>query len=358
MDDKFRLDRGGLALLWSKIAKILRGKQPKHNINGAVPTTSTSIFAPTSAGKSGQVLVSNGSGAPAWVNQTFGNIKGDNTWSNHCVKVTHNATTGKHVFKVWSDGNSWLQEALVLLQDGSLLTCINTAARYSWDTYRRLKAYSIDANNFIIVGEQWSYIYVQADNSVDFSVKQTTDEYMSSAICGNNIVDWANQAKQALSLSTRKIDGVSFNGTADIVHYAVCNTPNNTQTKEVTLAGFNLVAGARISVKFAVENIAQNPKLSVNGGTAKDIVFPSSNYQINAGQVIDFYYDGTNFVTTTAMYAKKATLAENCETSNKANRIAVTAESGVGAITDVDVHIVKALPSDASSYPNRIYLVV
>lgn len=358
MDDKFRLDRGGLALLWSKIAKILRGKQPKHNINGSAVSNSTDVYAPTSAGTSKQVLVSNGSGAPTWVNQTFGNIKGDTTYSNHCVKVTHNATTGRHVFKVWSDSNGWLQEALVLLQDGSLLACINTAARNIGGNYKRFRAYSIDANNFIIAGPQYSYIYVQADNRVDFSVKQTTDEYMSSAICGDNIVDWANQAKQALRFSTRKIDGVSFNGTADIVHYAVCNTPNNTQTKEVTLASFNLVAGARISVKFAVENIAQNPKLSVNGGTAKDIVFPSSNYQINAGQVIDFYYDGTNFVTTTAMYAKKATLAENCETSNKANRIAVTAGSGIGAITDVDVHIVKALPSDASSHPNRIYLVV
>jgi hypothetical protein len=240
MDDKFRLDRGGLALLWSKIAKILRGKQPKHNINGSAVSNSTDVYAPTSAGTSGQVLVSNGSGAPAWVNQ--------------------------------------------------------------------------------------------------------------------------------------KIDGVSFNGTADIVHYAVCNTPNNTQTKEVTLAGFNLVAGARISVKFTngsiYEPIAGNPaQLSVTIGmntsvtpnvpvkVTGNIVFPSSNYQINAGQVIDFYYDGTNFVTTTAMYAKKATLAENCETSNKANRIAVTAGSGIGAITDVDLYVDTVYPSDASSHPNRIYLI-
>lgn len=301
MDDKFRLDRGGLALLWSKIAKILRGKQPKHNINGSAVSNSTDVYAPTSAGTSGQVLVSNGSGAPAWVNQTFGNIKGDTTYSNHCVKVTHNATTGSHVFKVWSDSNGWLQEALVLLQNGSLLACINTAARNIGGNYQRFRAYSIDANNFIIVGLPYSYIYVQADNRVDFSVAQTTDEYMSSAICGDNIVDWANQAKQAKQATK-------------------LTTARTLQTdlSSTTPASFNGSANASIGVTGVLP--------VANGGTGK-----SSLELVRVGEAV---------------------VADTTE------RLKVTAESGVGAITDVDVHIVTALPSDASSHPNRIYLVI
>lgn len=301
MDDKFRLDRGGLALLWSKIAKILRGKQPKHNINGSAVSNSTDVYAPTSAGTSKQVLVSNGSGAPTWVNQTFGNIKGDATNSNHCVKVTHNATSGRHVFKVWSDSNGWLQEALVLLQSGSLVDCINTAARNIGGNYQRFRAYSIDANNFIIAGLQYSYIYVQTDNRVEFSVAQTTDEYMSLATLGDNIVDWANQAKQAkqaTKLTTAKTLQTDLGST--------------------TPASFDGSANASIGVTGVLP--------VANGGTGK-----SSLELVRVGEAV---------------------------VADKADRIAVTAESGVGAITDVDVHIVTALPSDASSYPDRIYLVI
>lgn len=50
--------------------------------------------------------------------------------------------------------------------------------------------------------------------------------------------------------SAVKIDGISFDGSADITHYGTCATGASTKAKVVTCAGFTLVTGARIYVKF------------------------------------------------------------------------------------------------------------
>jgi hypothetical protein len=57
---------------------------PTISLNGS-STTSPSFYAPTSAGSSGYVLQSNGSGAPTWVD--VGTITGD-------TKVTQTTVTG------------------------------------------------------------------------------------------------------------------------------------------------------------------------------------------------------------------------------------------------------------------------
>lgn len=64
--------------------------------------------------------------------------------------------------------------------------------------------------------------------------------------------------------TARKIDGVSFDGTADIQHYGVCSTAAETQVKSVTITGVSLVVGAEVTVKFSSTNTASNPKLKVN----------------------------------------------------------------------------------------------
>ena len=42
--------------------------------------------------------------------------------------------------------------------------------------------------------------------------------------------------------TTRAIDGVNFNGTADIAHYAVCYTTGSTAAKTVSLSNFKLAS--------------------------------------------------------------------------------------------------------------------
>ena len=91
--------------------------------------------------------------------------------------------------------------------------------------------------------------------------------------------------------------------------YAVCSTARNVTAKTVTLAGFKLETGARISVRFT-DTGASNPAsghitLNVNGTGAKEIVDGHTNMTILGitsgglfynNLVDDFVYDGTYWV--------------------------------------------------------------
>lgn len=94
----------------------------------------------------------------------------------------------------------------------------------------------------------------------------------------------------------RTIDGMQFDGSANIHHYAECSTDAATAAKTVTLSGFTLATGARIIVRFTVTNTASNPTLNVNGTGAKAIQY--SNAAISAGYLAanrlrEFVYDGS-----------------------------------------------------------------
>lgn len=113
------------------------------------------------------------------------------------------------------------------------------------------------------------------------------------------------------------IDGVSFNTSTNLLHYTTCATAAGTVAKVVDLEGFTLVEGARVTVKFSATNSASNPTLNVNGTGAKAIKYrgtsavTSSNwYRWQAGDIIDFIYDGTNWLMVGwQTYATNASVA-------------------------------------------------
>jgi hypothetical protein len=106
-------------------------------------------------------------------------------------------------------------------------------------------------------------------------------------------------ANKAVQLNTaRVIDGVSFNGTADITHYATCSTEAATAAKVAALAGFTLQTGAVVQVLFTVTNTAASPTLNVNSTGAKPIYY--RNAVITAGylaanRLYEFVYDGAQY---------------------------------------------------------------
>lgn len=109
----------------------------------------------------------------------------------------------------------------------------------------------------------------------------------------------SGNAGSATKLATaRTIDGVSFNGTANITHYGTCDTAAGTAAKVVALTGFTLATGAKVAVKFTVTNTAANPTLNVNSTGAKAIYYRgaaiSAGY-LAANRVYEFVYDGTNY---------------------------------------------------------------
>lgn len=94
----------------------------------------------------------------------------------------------------------------------------------------------------------------------------------------------------------RTIDGMQFDGSANIHHYAECSTAAATAAKTVTLSGFTLATGARIIVRFTVTNTASNPTLDVNGTGAKAIQYHNaaiSAWYLAANRLREFVYDGS-----------------------------------------------------------------
>lgn len=86
------------------------------------------------------------------------------------------------------------------------------------------------------------------------------------------------------------------------INYGVCGTTAATQTKTVTINGINsLSEGLSIRVKFSnAQSYSGQPKLNLNSLGAVNIVrngtTAAAQYEWNAGEVLDFVYDGTNWV--------------------------------------------------------------
>ena len=128
--------------------------------------------------------------------------------------------------------------------------------------------------------------------SIGASASNHTHQYAGSASVGG-------AANSAVKLQTaRAIDGVNFDGSAAITHFGTCSTEAATAAKVVDLAGFTLVAGAKVAVKFTVTNSAANPTLNVNGSGAKPIFYRGAAIAagyLAAKRVYEFVYDGTNY---------------------------------------------------------------
>ena len=113
---------------------------------------------------------------------------------------------------------------------------------------------------------------------------------------------WGTNAPTATSagkLTTGvAIDGVTFDGSAAIIHYGTCSTAAATAAKTVACTSYTLVTGSVIYVKFTVTNTAANPTLNVNSTGAKAIQYRGSAItagNLAANRTYAFIYDGTNY---------------------------------------------------------------
>ena len=86
--------------------------------------------------------------------------------------------------------------------------------------------------------------------------------------------------------------------------YGTCTTVSSTAAKVVSLSGFVLFTGAKITVKFNNANSAANPTLNVNGTGAKPIwarnAVIAEQYYWTSQARIDFVYDGEHWMMTDA----------------------------------------------------------
>lgn len=105
--------------------------------------------------------------------------------------------------------------------------------------------------------------------------------------------------------NANQIDGLAFDGSSTIVHYATCSIAAGTAAKTASFPtgvnpGYSLITGLRVAVKFSYANTANNPTLNVANLGAKNIyhngaqITTGSNKALLAGTV-EFVYDGANW---------------------------------------------------------------
>ena len=166
----------------------------------------------------------------------------------------------------------------------------------------------------------WSSTTTDTNYPSEKLVKDSLDgkaDKVSSATAGDiatldangNLVDSgttianAHVAKADQLNTARNIDGVAFDGTANIHRFGTCSTSGGTAAKTVTLSDsmtFTLAEGASVFVAFTNSNTVANPTLSVNGTTAKPIYRygstapgTTSKTSWQAGSVVHLVYNGT-----------------------------------------------------------------
>lgn len=155
-----------------------------------------------------------------------------------------------------------------------------------------------------------------------------------------NVDNTADASKKVASAgkltAAANIDGVDFDGSADVVRYGVCSTDAGTAAKTVTLEGstpFKLVTGASVFVKFSSTNTAAvaSLTLNVNGTGAKAIKrYGTTNMatpgNLTEGMVCQFVYDGTNWlwvghVDTIKTYPAATTSADGLMSVNDKKKV-------------------------------------
>ena len=148
--------------------------------------------------------------------------------------------------------------------------------------------FAVDTTNHI---GQIVYDAPDGQNGVDRIVMSTYGEHADSA----DVADMALIAGTANELTVPVgIDGINFNGSSSIVHYAICGTDGDVALKQVEKDDFVLENGSRIIVRFINENSADNVYLKVGSTQEKPILYnnsPIDKSKITENQILEFIYD-------------------------------------------------------------------
>lgn len=110
-----------------------------------------------------------------------------------------------------------------------------------------------------------------------------------------------NVASATKLQTMRYINGLPFDGTSNVVSYAVCATGASVSVKTVNISNFNLITGSQVRVKFNNTNTATAPTLNVGSTGAKRMSYKGSlitnaNFSFSTAKIYTFTYDGTYWV--------------------------------------------------------------
>lgn len=160
--------------------------------------------------------------------------------------------------------------------------------------------------------------YIRSNGNIDYYTagkyhpdinrnESYSENYFLAFECGRL---WSNNTGSITGFEIHPVSGFSDNyvGRSKLSYYGTCSTAAATQTKDVVCDGFELKTGVSIRVKFTNnQNYNGNPLLNVNGTGAISIkrygTTNAGRYEWSSGEVIDFTYDGTNWIINEGAWA-------------------------------------------------------
>ena len=155
--------------------------------------------------------------------------------------------------------------------------------------------------------------------AVGTSAKYAREDHVhpvQESVTGSSGSCTGNAAAASMLATKRTIDGVQFDGSANIHHYGACSTAAGTAAKTVALSGFVLATGAEITVKFSATNTASSPTLNVNNTGAKGIRYlgaaVAAGY-LAAGRIYRLLYDGSYWNIVGDIYIHAGSVSEEQE---------------------------------------------
>ena len=162
-----------------------------------------------------------------------------------------------------------------------------------------------------------------------------------SQILNNEALIYDTNYKPVLWGGLNELSMQLYNATRTISRYGSCSTGASTTAKTVSTdtGDFSLRSGNRIYVKFTYTNTATSPTLNVDSTGAKSIKgYNSTKPDIwwNAGDVVEFVYDGTNYIMMPTQ-GQISTL--NAALSNKQDKSWTLIKSGTTVATGNSVSL-------------------
>lgn len=193
-----------------------------------------------------------------------------------------------------------------------------------WPTYTWRKGGSADPSDnhyYLIIGDATEVVdtsenvLIEIDPTTKMTKFQGRTELLGSisfdenSLEGRCIVDGSLSASKLAPgieidgsvkklTNARLIDGIAFDGSANITHYGVCNSAASTVNKIAKIENFNLTAGASVYVRFANGNTAANVTLNVSDTGAKSIKYDGkaiASGSLKTTRIYHLIYDGTNY---------------------------------------------------------------
>lgn len=104
-------------------------------------------------------------------------------------------------------------------------------------------------------------------------------------------------ASSATKLNNKRtIDGIDFDGTANINHQVVVSGAADDVAKTITKTGLTVKDGLELTAHFPNAHVKENMTLSINGGEAVPVLWPGGSlYGLPNNQVLDLVYRAGSF---------------------------------------------------------------